>query len=596
MPGQGRKRLSLYTALALWGLLCAIILRQPPGNVLSWDTFGYHLYLPATFIHGDPGISDPSWVVAANDTYQNTGTLYQISELPNGRWVDKYPMGLAMLWSPFFLAAHAAAGIMGYPQDGFSAPYQWGLLLAGMLFLLVGLLLSRKVLLTSFSDALTAAVLMLLVLGTNYLHQATQGTGMPHIFLFALGAAVLYLTVLWRRGNRLAHAMALGAVLGLMVAARPTEVVWVFVPLCFGVTIDSSWRAWLGSIWARRGHFGVMALTAALMGLPQLVYWKWMTGHWLYMSYNNAGEGFEFLHPYLREILLSFRKGWYVYTPVMLFATAGILFLWTRAVEWRWSVLAFFILNLYIVGSWSCWWYADSFGQRALVQSYATLIIPLAASIDWLAARRAVWRILGIAALMCCVVLNLFQTWQVNHGIMHTSRMTWPAYRAAWMSTSMPADMDRLLLFGRSYAGEDARPSPGSYERMRIAEWDLTMADAGSMTAEQSFTKAWRVRWDELTDRDHIWVEVNGRMRRAVMESPAVSLVTTMEHKGHSYGYKATDIHWTSDSSEWTGFSAWYLSPEIRRPGDELVIYGWLRDATPCQLISLDIFIHEPKP
>lgn len=594
--GRERNRLSLLAALAMWALLAGLIARDPPSNILSWDTFGYHLYLPATIIHGDPGISDPSWVAAAKETYQGTGTLYQISQLPNGRWVDKYPMGLAMLWSPFFLMAHAMAGFMDYPQDGFSAPYQWGLITAALLFMLAGLLLTRKVLLSCFSDDQTAASIVLLVLATNYLHQATQGTGMPHIFLFTLGAAVLHLTVLWCRDRRIRHALLLGVVLGLMVASRPTEIVWVLVPLSYGASLEQGWGPWLKALWSRRGQYMLMALASTAVCMPQLIYWKWMTGHWFYMSYNNPGEGFELIHPYIREVLFSFRKGWFLYTPVMLIATVGIAALWSKARDYRWPVLLFVVNNVYLVGSWSCWWYADSFGQRAFVQSYAIMIIPLAASIVWLVQRRSMWRLSGIAVLAACAVLNLFQTWQIDHGIIHTSRMTWPAYRSAWLSLSVPDGQDRLLLFGRSYDGENARPTGDRYQCARIAEWDLdSLARGGGMDADGPFTPAWRVRWSALTARDHVWLEVRGRVQRAHSEPPMVSIVTTMEHAGHSYGYQATDIAWSPDGSEWADFTAWYLTPEIRRPDDELIVYGWLRGDAPARLSKLDIFIHEPK-
>ena len=121
-------RISLYVTLALWGLLAASLLTRPPRNILSWDTFGYHLYLPAIFIHADPGIRDVEWVERAVTTYGSTGTLYQISQLPDGRWVNKYPMGMAVLWSPFFLAGHAVAhfthapGVFGMAQRNFKGP------------------------------------------------------------------------------------------------------------------------------------------------------------------------------------------------------------------------------------------------------------------------------------------------------------------------------------------------------------------------------------------------------------------------------------------------------------------------------------------
>lgn len=40
-----------------------------------------------------------------------------------------------------------------------------------------------------------------------------------------------------------------------------------------------------------------------------IIYWKLQTNHWFFDSYgNNFGEGFEFLHPYLLEVLFSFRS------------------------------------------------------------------------------------------------------------------------------------------------------------------------------------------------------------------------------------------------------------------------------------------------
>jgi len=183
-----QRRGSLVTLLALWCTVVVLVLREPPTNVLSWDTFGYYLYLPATFLHGDPGMLDHGWVQKTLDTYHGSATFYQAQLLPDGRWVMKYPMGLAVLWSPFFAVAYGVAGLTGHAQDGFSAPYQWAIISASLLYMLVGLLALRKVLLHFFPDHITAIVLALLVLGTNYLHQSLYASGMPHVILFTLYA------------------------------------------------------------------------------------------------------------------------------------------------------------------------------------------------------------------------------------------------------------------------------------------------------------------------------------------------------------------------------------------------------------------------
>lgn len=597
---NGSHRSSLLAALALWALIAAAVLLRPPVNIISWDSFGYHLYLPATLLHGDPGISDPSWVHAANAAYGSTGTLYQLSELPNGRWVNKYPMGMALLWSPFFAAGHLAAIITGAPRDGFSKPYQWALIAAGLGYALIGLLVLRKALLRFFSEEVAIAVLVLLVLGTNLYHQATVGVGMPHIVLFALGAGVLWRTIRWREASRARDALLIGLLLGLMTVARPSEAVWALVPLLAGLADASGWRAFLHAQWARRRHFLLMASAALTICLPQILYWKWMTGRWLYMSYNNPGEGFEFLHPYTWEALFSFRKGWLVYTPLMAAALLGFIPLWRAGHPWRWALAAFVAINLWVVTSWSCWWYADSFGQRALVQSYALLAVPLGAALQWLGEQRARLR-WGLPLLLAFVALNLFQTWQINRGILHTSRMTWPAYAAAWMKTARPEGLDRLLLVDRSYTGAQALPDAASYIRKGVVELPLDEQEGGDgvvLSPERAYSPAWRCAWERLTGSDHIWIEVACRFQRPPDGAvPHAALVATFEHGGHSYGYHAVDADLADVApGEWRTVRLWMLSPEVRRPTDELLTYCWLRDTLPVRVADLSVHAHEPRP
>lgn len=596
---------SLVAALVLWAAITVRLITHAPVNILSWDTFGYHLYLPATFIHHDPGISDEAWVRSAMDTYKGSGTLYQISELPNGRWVDKYPMGLAMLWSPFFIAGHLAAGLFGAPQDGFSKPYQWSLIIAAIVYMLAGLLLVRKVVGAFFGERITAIVLVVIVLGTNYLHQALQGTGMPHLFLFTLGAGVLWHSVKWQREGERRDAMILGLLLGLLVVSRPSEVVWALIPLLIGLVDVRSWKQHVRSLWVRRPQLAWMAAITFMVCLPQLAYWKWMTGKWLYMSYNNPGEGFEFLHPYTWDVLFSFRKGWYIYTPIMLLATLGILALRRSAAELRWPVIAFFVLNLFIVSSWSCWWYADSFGQRALVQSYALMALPLGALLQWLGERRFLLRTIGALGVLALLGLNLFQIRQCEAGLIHTSRMTWPAYKAVFARMDAPADLALLLSVERSYSGENGAPDPSRYQKTSMAhvsfEEALVNGEGGSRTGfvldkERPFTPAWSSEWAAITAYDHAWFEVTCRAQRPPDGSaPALSLVTTFDHNGQSYAYTAHDINWGAAApGDWIMMRAWYLSPEVRRPADEMKVYCWLRDTLPVEVADLHIDLHEP--
>lgn len=606
-------RISLYVTLALWGLLAASLLTRPPRNILSWDTFGYHLYLPAIFIHADPGISDVEWVERAVTTYGSTGTLYQISQLPDGRWVNKYPMGMAVLWSPFFLAGHAVAHLTHAPADGFSAPYQWALIAGALVYLFIGLMVLRRVLLHLFPEAITALVLTLIVLGTNYYHQAVFSTGMPHIFLFTLGACVLLYSIRWYASGSLRHAAMLGMLLGLTVLARPSEAVWGAVPLLIGA---SNWRAHMARLVAQRTGLLVMACMALVILLPQFVYWKWMTGKWLYMSYNNPGEGFEFLHPYVLEVLFSFRKGWYIYTPLMLVATAGLWYLRRAASDWFWPCVVFFVLNLYIVSSWSCWWYADSFGQRALVQSYPLMAIPLGAVIVRSREWKLPLRIAGLALLMLMIVLDLFQTAQSARGLIHTSRMTWPAYAAVFGKWEAPEGLEKLLLVERAYSNEVAFPAPNQYRGTSLVHLGFeslpddttargyrdTSAYRGTgaflLTPNRMYSPTWQRPWGELTGADHCWIGASCWVQRPLVgDIPVVALVVQLEHGGHAYGYQARVSRLdTVAPGAWQELFLWYLSPEIRRPSDPVKIYCWLQAGGGALIDEVDVHIFEPLP
>ena len=104
----------LFTALVL--LLLKVIYPEP--NVLSWDVFGYYLYLPAKFIYHDPYLLNQDWLNQIVAQYESTATLYQINQHPEtGNWIIKYSMGMSFLYAPFFFIAHWLAPIFNYKQD-----------------------------------------------------------------------------------------------------------------------------------------------------------------------------------------------------------------------------------------------------------------------------------------------------------------------------------------------------------------------------------------------------------------------------------------------------------------------------------------------
>jgi hypothetical protein len=112
------------------------------NRVINWDVSCYYAYLPAIFIFHDPKLN---FIKENPDEYANRITAYKTE---TGGRVIKMTMGLSLLYSPFFFAAHIIAPFTKYPADGYSEPYRLALLLSSLFFNVLGLVLLRKLLLS----------------------------------------------------------------------------------------------------------------------------------------------------------------------------------------------------------------------------------------------------------------------------------------------------------------------------------------------------------------------------------------------------------------------------------------------------------------
>ncbi|MBK6283998.1 MAG: hypothetical protein IPF54_16290 [Draconibacterium sp.] len=81
---------------------------------------------------------------------------------------------------------------------------------------------------------------------------------------------------------------------------------------------------------------------AFIVWIPQMMYWYSITGHFFVNSYPD--EQFFWGNPHFIDGLFSYRKGWLLYTPVMIFALLGIPFLFKKLKEFSWSILIFILL------------------------------------------------------------------------------------------------------------------------------------------------------------------------------------------------------------------------------------------------------------
>lgn len=402
-------------------------------RILTWDVEGYHHYLPAAIIHHD--LRDLSYVQELDSAVLHPTDPGQrrfgITRLPaTGHDLIKYPCGTALFQLPLFLVAHAYCHLPGaaYPADGYSVPYQLAIGVSTALFVTLGLFLLRRLLLRHSDDRAAALALIAIGFGTNLFFYATAQPGMSHGYLFFLFALVLERTDQWHRTPKRGIAAVIGLALGLTVITRPVDGLVLLVPLC--------WNAWPGPALAAKkalvrahpGHLLVLAACGLAAVLPQLAYWKATTGHFVFFSYVN--EGFNFTDPHVLDGLFSYRKGWFVYSPLVALGAIGLVgMLVDRGLRpLALPVLAYFIPAVYVIFCWHDWAYGGSFGCRALVPALALLALPIATLSERILALPKAAGLLYATVILAGVHLNLFQQGQYLATIIRWDGMTKARY------------------------------------------------------------------------------------------------------------------------------------------------------------------------
>jgi hypothetical protein len=613
-----RNLISLLSLLLICGVLGIGKMKHEfhsatPGRSIAWDVFGYYLYLPSTFIYHDPGLQHKEWIDAVVKKDPPSPTIYQFSPGQKGRQVNTYPMGLAAFYAPGFFIAYAYAKVAGYPTDGFSAPYQWSLVFTAIFFACLGVVLLRMLLLKFFSDVLTGILLLLSFLATNYLFHAGFDGTMPHNFMFVLNCLILLFTIRWHETFKVRYAVFLALALGWATISRPTELIWILVPLFWGVTgIDSAKEKWK-LLKSQRNQLFVFGITLVLTGMPQLLYWKWTTGHWT--SYNH-GEGFAFLDPYTFQFLFSFKKGWLIYTPLMILAILGFIPLYKQRRDLFYPLFIFFAINLYVLSSWECWWYAASFSQRPMVESYCLMAIPLGFFLKhmWEKSR---WTKTTIVILpLFFLLLNLFQTWQMLNGVIDPERMTMAFYWRMFGRTTITWDDCKLLEVARGNTGVDTfmgnekdftikpicnltyeKPTPDWGSQNITDTLGFESTHSYRMTPAEEFSPNVKMRYYDLTDKDYAWVRASVEV--FPLDSYDVSnsfFAVSVQSYGRTSKYIAKGLNEIkAKPGKWNKISIDFMTPYIRHSSDHICISYWNTGKHTVYIDNLYAELWEPK-
>jgi hypothetical protein len=239
---------------------------------------------------------------------------------------------------------------------------------------------------------------------------------MSHVYSFAMVAALLNLYHLQLIRYNVRRWLLIAFVASLIVLIRPVNAIFIlaFLPL------SGSWKKSKEFIEAFFYSGKVTILLSFLIfilfifGQSFLHYLQ--TGNWWVYSYGE--EGFNWLNPHFIDVLFSYRKGLFVYAPILMLSLPGIWVLSKRASPY-WSITWLFLMFtfLYVTSSWWYWAYGGSFGMRPFIDAYPLFVIPFAAFLEF-SFKYLFSKLFVIAACTCLAFLQLFQTYQYNTNVL----------------------------------------------------------------------------------------------------------------------------------------------------------------------------------
>lgn len=375
-------------------------------NAVSWDGLGYYMYLPSILIYHD--VKDLKWVPHIDSIYGVTGgVFYQASKLEKGTYTNKYLGGVSIIQAPYFFIGHQIADYTGTVQDGFSWPYQYSLIFGLLFWGLLGFVFIRKILLNYFNDKVVAITLILLALCSNLIQYIAVDPVQSHCSIFTLYAILIWCTIKWHQDFKIIYAFFIGLTCGLTTICRPTELIIIFIPILWNTYLPNLAKEKWRQVCLSQKHL-IVCFVGGLIGIaPQLIYWKYTTGSFIY----DVGSKWYFLNPYFR-VLFGAEKGWFLYTPIAIAMVAGLFCI--KNFPFQKAIIIFCLLNIWIIIAWSDWRYGGSYSTRALVQSYPVFSFPLAAIVSLVLQKKKLLIMFIIAVLL--IVLNFYQLDLYNRG------------------------------------------------------------------------------------------------------------------------------------------------------------------------------------
>ena len=401
-------------------------------GLIHADAQGYYGYLVAIFL--EHSFNWEQVIQSYADVYFDGGGADFTVHSELGR-VNKYYAGTAVLMLPFFLFSCLAAVVFDFPVDGYSQPFQIGTMCGALFYAGVGMyFLSRYLEKRGTSREISLFVVVSVLFATPLFHYSISEPAMSHAYSFSLFCIFLFSVDAWFKKETNGWLIISSLVFGLIVLVRPANGLVIFsIPFIAGGIGPLIEKLRFMSGLGKKLLLGVLVVFA-ILSIQSFMYMA-QVGKALIWSYE--GEGFNFAEPEILNVLFSFKKGFFVYTPIAFLGTLGLIWmLFKKKTEAIW-LLVFLALSVYVISCWWNWYYGGSLGMRALIEYLPFFALGLAFLLQNVG--RAVKTVV-VTTCLVFVSVNLVQSYQYQKFILHWDGMNKERFWEVFLKTDRKYD------------------------------------------------------------------------------------------------------------------------------------------------------------
>jgi hypothetical protein len=344
-------------------------------------------------------------------------TFLDLREPKTNRPINFAPIGAAVVWSPFYLVAHAlvSRGILNGPSDGFSPAYTASVAYGSALLAIFGFMITFQSLrrFLGVSDGLSLLAVLVVWFGTPALYYMTVAPAFAHAPSIFAVSLLVFAWLRAREKDRVLDWVLVGFSAGLAMLIREQAAFFLIAP-----GLDLFLRLVRGDFKRVLERGFAIAVTAAAVFVPQLLAYRALNG--TFGPTQLVQRKMDFASPHFFDVLADPGHGLLLWTPLLVMAFFGL----ARAIGRLGALGVAFALamlaQIYINGSVLSWHQAGAFGSRRFVDSTVLFVVGYAFGLMALSTRTQ--KLLVALAIWWNVSLMM----QFGLKLMDRQRLDWP--------------------------------------------------------------------------------------------------------------------------------------------------------------------------